>query len=132
MDRAAGTILVVEDDPASRRLVRAVLSARGYRVEEAEDLDQGWTALIEGHPALVLLDVRLKGGSGLDLVRRMRADPRFQRLPVIAVTAHAMREDEPRILSSGCDAYLSKPIDTRALPEVVSRFLHGCGGKNGA
>jgi two-component system, cell cycle response regulator DivK len=112
-------------------LVKAVLDARGYRVAEAEDLDQGWTALIEAQPSLVLLDVRLRGASGLDLVQRMRADPRFQRLPVIAVTAHAMRDDEPRILSSGCDAYLSKPIDTRALPEMVARFLRRSGRKNG-
>jgi CheY-like chemotaxis protein len=131
MDEAAATILVVEDDPASRRLVKAVLDARGYRVAEAEDLEKGWSALIETHPSLVLLDVRLQGANGLDLVQRMRADARFQRLPVIAVTAHAMRDDEPRILASGCDAYLSKPIDTRALPEMVSRFLGRSGGKDG-
>jgi two-component system, cell cycle response regulator DivK len=123
MRQVSDIVLVVEDDEASRRLIRAVLRARHYRVEQAEDAAQARAFLAGNTPGVVLLDLRLKGSNGLDLVRDIRADPRFEDLPIIAITAQAMKGDEDRILAAGCDAYLSKPIDTRNLPRVVGDFL---------
>lgn len=120
MDATLGPILVVEDDPASRKLIRAVLGARGYRIEEAEDLTRARALLEVATPALVLLDIRLGGSNGLELARHIRSTPRLAHLPIIAITAQALKDDESRILGAGCDAYLAKPIDTRRLPQLVA------------
>jgi CheY-like chemotaxis protein len=72
---------------------------------------------------LLLLDIRLGDGSGLDLIRTIRADPAFDQVPALAITAQAMKNDEDRFLAAGFDGYVSKPVDTRRLPEVIERFL---------
>lgn len=123
MTDTPNTILVVEDDTASRKLIRTVLRDRGYTIQEAEDLEAAREALSRGTPDLVLLDMRLKGRDGLELVRKLRSDPRYEKLPIAAVTAHAMYQDRNRFLQAGCDAYISKPIDTRQLPPLVDDLI---------
>ena len=117
------SILLVEDDEASRKLIRAILGRKGYRINEAEDIDQARQFLDKENPALVLLDIRLKNSNGLDLARYIRSEPHFNNVPIIAITAHALKGDENQILEVGCDAYLSKPIDTRYLPRIVDEFV---------
>lgn len=119
------TVLVVEDDPASRRLIRAILGASGVRLCEAEDLGTARALLAEALPDLVLLDMRLRDGDGLQLVRELRADPRTRTLPIVAVTAQALKGDEQRILAAGCDHYLAKPIRTHELRALVEQYLGG-------
>jgi CheY-like chemotaxis protein len=114
---------LIEGDAASRRLIHTVLQAKHYRVEQAEDPEQAQAVLATLTPRLVLLDIRLKGRSGLDLLKKIRAEPRLHRVPVVAITAQAMKDDGGRILAAGCDAYLSKPIDTRTLPQIVEELL---------
>jgi len=123
VDREPDTVLVVEDDASSRKLIRTILASRGYRVAEAADIPQAQAFLARNLPSLVLLDLRLEGDDGLDLMRDIRADPRTRDLPVAAVTAQAMQDDESRVLAAGCDAYLTKPIDTRRLPQVVAELI---------
>lgn len=123
MDRPMHTILVVEDDMASRRLIRAVLQHEGYHIEEAEDIEQAKALLTGVPPDVMLLDMRLKHGDGLDLARYIRADERLKNLPIVAVTAQALKGDEERILSAGVDLYLTKPIDTRRLRETVAELV---------
>ncbi len=123
MKSTQGEILVVEDDPASRKLIRTVLRAHGYEVVEAEDLDSAHEALARALPQLVLLDLRLHDRNGLELVRSIRADVRLAHLPVVAVTAHAMHDDENRILRAGVDGYVSKPIDTRQFARLVEEII---------
>jgi two-component system, cell cycle response regulator DivK len=123
MEQASGIILVVEDDTASRRLIRTVLGSRRYHVEQAEDLEQARRFLAHTVPALVLLDIRLRGSDGLELARDIRNDTRLRDVPIIAITAQAMKHDRSRILAAGCDAYVSKPVDTRSLPQIVDSFL---------
>lgn len=123
MKSTQAEILVVEDDPASRKLIRTVLRAHGYHVLEAEDLEAAQTALARTAPGLVLLDLRLHDRDGLDLVRWIRADARLSNLPVVAVTAQAMHDDEDRILRAGVDAYVSKPIDTRRFARLVEEIV---------
>ena len=118
------TILLVEDEATNRKLVRVVLGRQdGYRILEAESVREALARLAEVKPDLVLLDIRLGDGSGLDVVRAMRADRRFDHVPAVALTAQAMKDDEARFLAEGFDGYLSKPVDTRRLPELVERYL---------
>jgi CheY-like chemotaxis protein len=124
MADSAKTILLVEDDETNRKLVRVVLAGRGYRIEEAGGVQEALALLRDGgRRDLLLLDIRLGDGSGLDLVRTLRANPAFDDVPAVAITAQAMKDDEERFLAAGFDGYVSKPIDTRGLPAVVERFL---------
>jgi two-component system cell cycle response regulator DivK len=119
---AAKTILLVEDDETNRKLVRVVL-ARHYLIREAGSMEQALVLLQDGKPDLMLFDIRLGDGSGLDLIRNVRADAAFDAVPAVAITAQAMKNDEGRFLAAGFDGYVSKPIDTRRLPEVVAHFI---------
>jgi two-component system cell cycle response regulator DivK len=123
MQEQAKHILLVEDDDINRKLVRIVLGGGRYRISEAVSVEQAMALLAHEKPDLLLLDIRLADGSGLDVIRAMRADPAFDQVPALAITAQAMKDDESRFLTAGFDAYLSKPIDTRLLPEVVERYL---------
>jgi CheY-like chemotaxis protein len=123
MKPAHAEILLVEDDPSSRKLIRTVLRAQGYDVVEAEDLDSAQQALARSMPRLVLLDLRLHEHSGLELVRAIRADPRLAPLPVVVVTAQAMQDDEERAMRAGVDGYVSKPIDTRRFARLVDEII---------
>jgi two-component system cell cycle response regulator DivK len=122
--RTSLDILLVEDDPASRRLIRAVLHRHHYRIAEAEDLAQAQHLLAHTLPRLVLLDLRLGEGNGLELVERIRSEPYLAHIPIIVITAQAMQRDEDRVLRAGVDAYVSKPIDTRRLPLLVDELMH--------
>jgi CheY-like chemotaxis protein len=123
MQEQAKHILLVEDDDTNRKLVRIVLSGARYRISEAASVEQALALLQHEKPDLLLLDIRLGDGNGLDVIRAVRADPAFDQVPVVAITAQAMKDDESRLLAAGFDAYLSKPIDTRQLPQVVERFI---------
>lgn len=123
MQEQAKHILLVEDDDTNRKLVRIVLAGGHYRISEAVSVEQALALLAHEKPDLLLLDIRLGDGSGLDVIRAMRADPAFDQVPALAITAQAMKDDKSRFLTAGFDAYLSKPIDTRLLPEVVERYL---------
>lgn len=117
------TILLVEDDAASRRLVNAVLHSQGYRLIEAEDMRSARAVLAQLIPGFVLLDVRLADGDGTELVRQIRSDAQLQRVPVAAITAHAMKGDEARLREAGFDFYLPKPVDTRQLRRMVDEVM---------
>jgi CheY-like chemotaxis protein len=118
-------ILVVDDNPANSKLARIVLVAAGHDVVTAADAEEARAALGERRPDLILMDLQLPGMDGLELTRRLKADPVTASIPVVALTAYAMRGDEERALAAGCTGYLTKPIDTRALPGVVARHLGG-------
>jgi len=116
-------VLVVDDHPANTKLVTFVLQARGYVVVSAASAEEALTELEREVPALILMDVQLPGTDGLELTRRLRTDDRFASLPIVAVTAYAMARDEQAAYAAGCNAFVSKPIDTRALGELVGRLL---------
>lgn len=115
------TILYVEDNYHNRRIVRKILQSRGYTVVEAEDGVTGMAMVRELKPPLVLLDIGLPGDmDGLDVVSEIKADAELRDVPVIALTASAMRGDRERFLAAGCDDYLSKPIQAVELIEKVA------------
>jgi CheY-like chemotaxis protein len=122
-DAPAPMLLLVEDDEISRKLIRAVLGGKGYEIRETDSIEGARRILDALRPAVVLLDMRLKDGYGLDLARHIRAEPRLSQVPIIAITAQALKGDEQRIREAGCDTYLSKPIDTRALPGMVDGYV---------
>jgi CheY-like chemotaxis protein len=116
-------LLVVEDDPDTQAFMRALLG-RHYEVATAASEDEFWAVLEECVPSIILMDVTLKGSQdGLTLTRQFRDDPRWNRIPVVALTAHATTEDRERALDAGCAAYLSKPVERRRLLELISSLI---------
>ncbi len=115
--------LLVEDDDLNLELVQAVLEAVGYEVLLAHDARAGIEIARRERPDAVLMDVQMPQMDGLEATRTLHADPATAGIPVIAVTAHAKKEDEQRCREAGCVLHLTKPLDTRALPEVVERVI---------
>lgn len=116
-------VLVVEDNPLNRELLCDWLDVEGYEVHTASTLQEARHISEENSPGIVLLDVQLGNEDGLMFAAWMREDERFRGVPVIAVTAHAMLTEQARILQSGCNACVSKPIDFAALREQMRRWL---------
>jgi CheY-like chemotaxis protein len=121
--RARARILVVEDNALNRLLVHDLLELRGHEVIEAATVDEARRALDGERPDLLLLDVQIPGGGAEAIIRDARRRPGFENIPIVAVTSLAMPGDRERLLSSGFQGYLSKPIDTRTFGSVVESFL---------
>lgn len=119
----ARTILIVDDNETNLRLIKAVLQTRGYALVEATNGEAALAALEARMPDLVLLDVQMPGLSGLEVVRRVRAMPDADGLPVIAITAMAMKGDREAIIAAGFDDYLAKPYRTADMIAIVARYL---------
>ena len=115
-------ILVVEDNERNRKLVRDVLGFAGFTVIEATTAEDGLALAVERSPDRVLMDLQQPGLDGMGALRQLRDTPATASLPVVAVTAFAMKDDRERVLSAGFDGYLEKPISVRALPDQVRAF----------
>jgi two-component system cell cycle response regulator DivK len=116
-------LLVVEDDPDTQAFMKALLG-RHYDVTTAASEEEFWSVLKTTTPCLILMDISLKGSQdGLTLTRRFRADPKWNAVPVVALTAHATTEDRERALEAGCALYVSKPVDRRRLLELIRSLL---------
>ncbi len=120
---AGELILIVEDNEKNRKLVRDVLQVRGYRTMETETAEEGIRLAQESLPALILMDLQLPGISGIEALKRLRADPKTQVIPVIAVTASAMTHSLPEIMAAGFDGYQTKPVSVREFLETVRQVL---------
>jgi CheY-like chemotaxis protein len=118
-------VLVVEDNAVNLELVIALLEQAGCQAIAGETADAGLRLAAAESPDLILMDLQLPGMSGYEVTRRLKADPATAGIPVVAITAGAMRSDEARARSAGCDAYLTKPLDTRLFLETLRRFLSG-------
>jgi two-component system, cell cycle response regulator DivK len=116
-------ILVVDDNPTNLKLVAYLVKANGYDVETAGDADAALDAIRDRQPDLILMDLQLPGIDGLELTRRLKANASTVGIPIIAVTAFAMKGDQDKALAAGCDDYITKPIDTRSLPDTIRRHL---------
>jgi len=120
-------ILVVEDNERNLKLLRDVLEYAGYDVRVARTAEDGITLAVCEPPDLVLMDLQLPGIDGVEALRRLRDSPRTADIPVVAVTAQAMKHDRERALQAGFDGYVVKPITVRAFPDQVRGFLSGKG-----
>ena len=116
-------VLIVEDNPLNMRLIEMVLKSNSYTLLKATDGEEALDIATRERPDLVLMDIRLPTVSGLEVARRLKENPALSHIPIIALTAHAMKGDKEKAIEAGCDSYLSKPINTRELPRLVADML---------
>jgi CheY-like chemotaxis protein len=118
-----GPVLIVDDNPANLELILVILSREGYELATAIDAHEALVKLETLNPQLILLDLQLPGMDGLELTRRLKTDPNTRSIPIVAVTAFAMKGDEEKAREAGCDAYLTKPIDKAVLRQLVASYF---------
>jgi CheY-like chemotaxis protein len=116
-------ILVVDDNPTNLRLASDVLEFAGHQVLSAADAEAALGVIRQTPPDLILMDIALPGMDGLTLTRQLKADPTTRHIGIVALTAFAMKGDDQKARESGCDGYITKPIDTRKLPGQVAEIL---------
>lgn len=119
------TVLVVEDNDMNMQLVEYLLEEGGYSIVKAASGEEALTITRQAAAPLdlILMDIHLPGMDGLSVVREMKSDQRTQKIPILALTAHAMRGDKDRFLEAGCDGYISKPIDVKTFLSSIEQFI---------
>jgi len=117
-------ILIVEDNSQNMRLIEMVLRTKGYTLLKATDGEEAMDIATRELPDLVIMDIQLPKLSGLEVTRKLKETPAFSHIPIICLTAYAMKGDKERFIDGGCDAYLPKPINTRELVGVIAEMLH--------
>ena len=120
---AAERILIVDDNAANLKVARFALASEGYDVQTATDGEEAVLVLQDFRPRLILMDIQLPGVDGLELTRRLKADPKTREIIIVAVTAYAMKGDREKALAAGCDGYIAKPLDPIQLPFQIGEYL---------
>jgi len=121
---ANNSVLIVDDTPVNLKLVRVLLTRQGFDVRTAISAEEALEIVQSFHPRLVLADIQLPGMDGLEMTRRIKADPATRDTIVLALTAFAMKGDEQRAFEAGCDGYITKPIDTRTFPLLIRKYMN--------
>jgi two-component system, cell cycle response regulator DivK len=119
----AKTVLIVEDNDLNMKLFHDLLEAHGYATIQTKDGMEAMKLAREHHPDLILMDIQLPEISGLEVTKWLKEDPDLRRIPVVAVTAFAMKGDEEKIRQGGCEAYIAKPISVVKFLETVAKLL---------
>jgi CheY-like chemotaxis protein len=119
----ADTILVIDDEPVNLELARVLLTLDGYDVRLATNAQEALEVLRDCRPRMILMDLQMPGTDGLELTRRLKADPVHRHAIIVALTASAMKHDEQKALTAGCDGYIAKPIDPSDFSRVVASYL---------
>jgi two-component system cell cycle response regulator DivK len=117
------TVLIVEDNELNMKLFRDLLEAHGYNTLQTRNGIEALSLAKEHHPDLIIMDIQLPEVSGLDVTKWLKEDENLRDIPVIAVTAFAMKGDEERIREGGCEAYISKPITVSMFLDTIRQFL---------
>jgi len=117
------TVLIVEDNELNMKLFHDILAAHGYATIQTRNGLEAIDLAREHRPALILMDIQLPEISGLEVTKWLKEDDELRDIPVVAITAFAMKGDEERIRSGGCEAYISKPISVSNFLETVQRFV---------
>jgi two-component system cell cycle response regulator DivK len=123
MARTPKSVLIVEDNELNMKLFHDLLAAHGYRTVQTRNGSDAVSLAREHRPNLILMDIQLPEVSGLDVTKWLKEDDELRSIPVVAVTAFAMKGDEERIRQGGCEAYVSKPISVTTFLETVRRFI---------
>ena len=121
-------VLIVEDNPLNMKLFSAMIRAQGYDVLQAVTGSHGLDLAQRVHPDLIIMDIQLPGMSGLEITHTLKADEATRDIPIIATTAFALRGDKEKILASGCDEFMAKPIAITQFLELVEAFMLGTRG----
>ena len=116
-------ILIVEDNPRNMRLLEMTLKVKGYSLLKATDGEEALDMAMTERPDLIIMDIQLPKIDGLEVTRKLKNTQAFSHIPIIALTAYAMKGDKEKAIDAGCDAYLPKPINTRELPGVIAKML---------
>ena len=116
-------ILIVEDNDLNLKLFKDLLDAHKYETVETSDGNEAQPMAEKEKPDLIIMDIQLPNISGIDIIRNLKADKKLKAIPIVAVTAFAMQEDDERILEAGCEAYLAKPISIDEFVDVINKFL---------
>ena len=119
-------VLIVDDNPMNVELVTFLLGAAGFAVASAADAGSAVLQVTAFRPDLILMDIQMPGVDGLELTRRLKADPTAQQIVVVALTAYAMKGVEARMRAAGCDGYIAKPIDVASFAAEVRSQLPTC------
>jgi two-component system cell cycle response regulator DivK len=123
MNGATKTVLVVEDNDLNMKLFHDLLEAHGYNILQTKDGMEALQLARQHHPDLILMDIQLPEVSGLEVTKWLKEDEKLKSIPVIAVTALAMKGDEEKIREGGCEAYIAKPISVTSFLQTVERFI---------
>lgn len=116
-------ILIVDDNGMNLQLAQVLLAGAGYAVRTAADAEEALALLVSWRPRLILMDLQLPGMDGLELTRRLKADPATREIIIVAMTAYAMKGDDEKAHAAGCDGYIPKPINTRTLTATLDAYL---------
>ena len=116
-------ILIVEDNPVHTRLIEMTLRAKNYTILKATNGEEALVIATRERPDLIIMDLNLPQMTGFEVTKKLRENPAFRHTPIITLTAYAMRGDRERVIESGCDMYMTKPINTRELPRVIAEML---------
>src|SRR4051812_34165333 len=119
------SIFIIDDNVTNLKLARVLLTGEGYNIRTASDAEEALKVLESYTPDLILMDIQLPGIDGLELTRRLKADPVRRNIIILALTAYAMKGDEQKALSAGCNGYITKPIDPDTLPALIAKYLSG-------
>lgn len=117
------SVLIVEDNELNKKLFRDLLEANGYKALHTADALEVMDIAREHQPALILMDIQLPEVSGLEVTRWLKNDPALKHIPIVAITAFAMKGDEEKILAGGCEGYIAKPISVSHFLETVKKFV---------
>ena len=117
-------ILIVDDNLLNIKLINHVLTSNGYEVLVAINAKEALQILSTQQPRLILMDLQLPGTNGLELTRQLKANPRYQKTPIIAITAYVTKGDDEQAFAAGCDGYITKPIDIKRLPDIIAGYLY--------
>jgi two-component system cell cycle response regulator DivK len=120
-----GKILIVEDNEDSRELVVKVLKNKGFVTVEASDGEEAIEKAVKEKPELILLDISIPKLNGYEVAKRLKSLEEFGEIPIVALTAHAMKGDREKVIAAGFEGYISKPINVRELADQVRSFLKG-------
>jgi len=118
-------ILIVDDNATNLKLARVLLRSEGYEVRTAADAEGALAILADFRPELILMDIQLPGMDGIELTRLLKADRKTRSIPILALTACAMKGDRERMLAAGCDGYVAKPLDVNELGRRIQALVRG-------
>lgn len=123
MQASSKTVLIVEDNEDNLVIYSTILRYAGFTVLEARDGQSGVDTAAREHPGLILMDVSIPVIDGWEATRRLKADPATAKIPIIALTAHALASDQQKAMDAGCDGYIAKPAEPRVVLAAVERYL---------